>query len=154
MEKMSQVLVEFPLMLFMMFIVIRLMGNKELNQSTPIDFAFMVLLTSVGWDVTISQEYPLWFTIVLFIVLVVMIYLFDWITVRSKKAEKLIIGEPLLLIEDGEIIEKALKKERISEDELLALLRLKGFFIIEEIEQCYLEFNGDISVKPKEFKRI
>ncbi|MDN4492957.1 DUF421 domain-containing protein [Ureibacillus aquaedulcis] len=149
MEKMSEVLVEFPLVLFLMFIIFRIMGNKELNQSTPIDFAFMVLMTSVGWDVTISQDYPLWFTIILFVVLVVMIYLFDWITVRSKKAEKLIIGEPLLLIEHGEIIEKSLKKERISEDELMALLRLKGFFEIEDIEQCYLEFNGDISVKLK-----
>ncbi|QCR32451.1 DUF421 domain-containing protein [Lysinibacillus sp. SGAir0095] len=150
MEEMSQILVEFPLVLFLMFIVFRLMGSKELNQSTPIDFAFMVLLTSIGWDVTISQDFPLWFTFVLIILLVAMIYLFDLITSKSKRAEKIIIGEPLLLIEDGEIVEKALKKVRLSEDELLALLRLKGFFLLENIELCYLEFNGDISVKPKE----
>lgn len=149
MEKMTQVIVEFPLVLILMFLVFRLMGNKELNQSTPIDFAFMVLMTSIGWDVTIGQDYPLWFTIVLFAILVLMIFLFDWITSRYKKAERIIIGEPLLLIENGEIIEKALKKERISEDELQALLRLKGFFLIDEIEQCYLEFNGDISVKQR-----
>jgi uncharacterized membrane protein YcaP (DUF421 family) len=149
MEEMSQILVEFPLVLILMFVVFRLMGNKELNQSTPIDFAFMILMTSIGWDVTLTQDYPLWFTLVLIILLVVMIYLFDWITSKSKKAEKIIIGEPLLLIERGEIIEKALKKERISEVELMALLRLKGFFLLEDVELCYLEFNGDISVKQK-----
>jgi uncharacterized membrane protein YcaP (DUF421 family) len=149
MEEMSQILVEFPLVLILMFVVFRLMGNKELNQSTPIDFAFMILMTSIGWDVTLTQDYPLWFTLVLIILLVVMIYLFDWITSKSKKAEKIIIGEPLLLIERGEIIEKALKKERMSEVELMALLRLKGFFLLEDVELCYLEFNGDISVKQK-----
>ena len=87
MEEMSQILVEFPLVLFLMFIVFRLMGSKELNQSTPIDFAFMVLLTSIGWDVTISQDFPLWFTFVLIILLVAMIYLFDLITSKSKRAE-------------------------------------------------------------------
>ncbi|MFC7686315.1 DUF421 domain-containing protein [Ureibacillus sp. GCM10028918] len=145
----SQILIEFPLILIVTFFIFRLMGNKELNQSTPIDFAFMVLMTSIGWDLTITQDFPLWFTLVLIIVLVTMIYLFDLITSKSDKAEKLIIGEPLLLIENGEIIEESLKKERLAETELLALLRLKGFFSLEEIEQCYLEFNGDISVKPK-----
>jgi uncharacterized membrane protein YcaP (DUF421 family) len=149
MEEMSQILVEFPLVLILTFVVFRLMGNKELNQSTPIDFAFMILMTSIGWDVTLTQNYPLWFTLVLIILLVVMIYLFDWITSKSKKAEKIIIGEPLLLIERGEIIEKALKKERMSEVELMALLRLKGFFSLEDVELCYLEYNGDISVKQK-----
>jgi uncharacterized membrane protein YcaP (DUF421 family) len=149
MEEMSQILVEFPLVLILTFVVFRLMGNKELNQSTPIDFAFMILMTSIGWDVTLTQDYPLWFTLVLIILLVVMIYLFDWITSKSKKAEKIIIGEPLLLIERGEIIEKALKKERMSEVELMALLRLKGFFSLEDVELCYLEYNGDISVKQK-----
>lgn len=149
MDKMSQILVEFPLILIIMFIVFRFMGNKELNQSTPIDFAFMVLMTSIGWDLTLNQDYPLWFTIVLFILLVATIYLFDWITTKSKKAEKMFIGEPLLLIEHGEINKEALNKERMSEDELRALLRLKGFFVLEDVEQCYLEFNGDISVKQK-----
>lgn len=150
MDKMTQILVEFPFVLFLMFVVFRFMGNKELNQSTPIDFAFMVLMTSIGWDVTLNQDYPLWFTIVLFILLVATIYLFDWITTKSKKAEKMFIGEPLLLIEHGEIHKEALNKERMSEDELRALLRLKGFFVLEEVEQCYLEFNGDISVKQKQ----
>jgi len=150
MEEMIRILVEFPLVLCGMFVVFRIMGNKELNQATPIDFAFMVLLTSIGWDVTISQDFPFWFTFILMIFLMMMIYLFDWVTTKSKKAEKFIIGEPLLLIEQGEIIEASLKKERISKEELEALLRLKGFFSLEDIELCYLEFNGDISVKPKE----
>lgn len=149
MQEMTRILVEFPLVLICMFIVFRVMGNKELNQSTPIDFAFVVLITSIGWDVTISQDYPFWFTFILIILLMIMIYVFDWITSKSKRAEKMIIGEPLLLVEHGEVIEAALKKVRISNDELLARLRLKGFFSLEDIELCYLEYNGDISVKQK-----
>ncbi|MDI7741267.1 DUF421 domain-containing protein [Lysinibacillus fusiformis] len=149
MKEMIRILVEFPLVLICMFVVFRLMGSKELNQSTPIDFAFMVLMTSIGWDVTISQDYTFWFTFILILLLMVMIYLFDWLTSKSKKAEKIIIGEPLLLVEQGEIIEESLKKVRVSNEEVLARLRLKGFFSLEDIELCYLEYNGDISVKLK-----
>lgn len=149
MKEMILILVEFPVILICIFLIFRFMGNKELNQSTPIDFAFMVLMTSIGWDITLTQDYPFWFTLILMIMLMAIIYLFDWITSKSKKAEKIIIGEPLLLIEHGEIIEESLKKERMSEAELQARMRLKGFFSLEDIEICYLEFNGDISVKRK-----
>jgi len=149
MKEMILILVEFPVILICIFLIFRVMGNKELNQSTPIDFAFMVLMTSIGWDVTLTQDYPFWFTLILMIMLMAIIYLFDWITSKSEKAEKIIIGEPLLLIEHGEIIEEPLKKERMSKAELQARLRLKGFFSLEDIEICYLEYNGDISVKRK-----
>lgn len=149
MKEMTLIIVEFPLILICTILIFRVMGNKELNQSTPIDFAFMVLMTSIGWDVTLTQDYPFWFTLILMIMLMAIIYLFDWITSKSKKAEKIIIGEPLLLIEHGEIIEETLKKERMSKAELQARLRLKGFFSFEDIEICYLEYNGDISVKQR-----
>lgn len=149
MKDIVSIFTEFPIVLFVMFLIFRFMGNKEINQSTPLDFAFMVLLTSIAWDLTISQAQPFWVTLVLMIFLVILIYLFDWMSYKSKTAEKIIFGEPILLIKNGQIQEEALKKERLSPAELRARLRVKGFFSIDEIEACYLEYTGEISVKKK-----
>lgn len=149
MDPFEKLLITFPISLVLIFFFLRLVGNKELQQSTPIEFSFMVLLVSIGWDMTLGA-YPMLQTLIIMGLLSVLIYLFDWVTFRSKKAEKVMVGEPVVLIKNGEVDEETLTKERMSLDELKTRLRLKGVFSIEKVEICYLEFTGEISVKTKE----
>lgn len=145
--KFTHLLIEFPIVLLLMLGLFRLMGNKEFQQSTPLDFAFVVLLASITWDMTLTPDFNLWQTFLMMVILCIIIYAFDWFTTKSRKAEKLIVGEPMVLVRYGQINEPMLKKARISKAELKARLRLKGIFSLEEVEICYLEFNGEISVK-------
>lgn len=147
---MTEILIELPIALIVMILLFRFMGNKELQQSTPLEFAYMVLMASIAWDMTLNQDYPIWATYLIMVLVVIMIYTIDWITYKSRFLENFFIGEPKLIIKDGEIIVETLRKERISESELRARLRLKGIFFIQEVELCYLEFNGQLSIKKKE----
>jgi uncharacterized membrane protein YcaP (DUF421 family) len=75
-------------------------------------------------------------------------YFFDWLGFSSPWFEKLIDRSPLLLIRDGKIFSQNLRSELISEQDLLAHLRLKGVAGPEEVQQCFLEGDGHISVVP------
>jgi uncharacterized membrane protein YcaP (DUF421 family) len=75
-------------------------------------------------------------------------YFLDWLGFRSPWFEKVIERSPLLLIRDGKILSQHLRSELISEDDLRAHLRLKGVAGPEEVQQCFLEGDGHISVVP------
>lgn len=150
MKDFLNILIELPIAFLFLVIVLRVMGNKELKQATPIDFSFMVLSISIVWDMSLTPDYEVWQTCAMLVVVALMIFLIDKLTQKSHETEKILIGEPILLIENGEIKKEAMEKERMSIQELEFRLRLEGYFEIDHIELCYLEFNGEISVKKKE----
>jgi uncharacterized membrane protein YcaP (DUF421 family) len=79
-------------------------------------------------------------------------YFLDWLGFRSPWFEKVIERSPLLLIRDGKVFRQNLRSELISEQDLLAHLRLKGVAGPEEVQQCFLEGDGHISVVP--YRRV
>ncbi len=126
------------------------MGNKELQQSTPIEFACVVLLTNISWDLIISGQYSIPHMLLMMSVLVIVIYIIDWLTFKFSLSEKLFFGEPEIIVRNGKMDEDVMKKNRISHKELAAKLRAKSVFDIKEVEVAILEISGDLSVKKKE----
>lgn len=147
MNEFIELLIKLPVVLVVLFILLRIMGNKEVNQSTPIEFAYMVLMVSILWDMSLDTNWNLWQTIVTMIFLTVLMFLVDKWTHKSKKVEKFLIGEPKTIIYCGVINDVLLEEERISKNELLSRLRVKGVFDYKKVELCYLEPSGEISVK-------
>lgn len=72
---------------------------------------------------------------------------------KSRKARKILIGEPVIVIKQGKVMERQLKKLRLDMDELNHLLRGKYIFSIQDVEYAILETNGEISVLLKEGKQ-
>ena len=75
-------------------------------------------------------------------------YFLDWLGFRSPWFEKVIERSPLLLIRDGKVFSQNLRSELITEQDLLAHLRMKGLAGPDEVQQCFLEGDGHISVVP------
>lgn len=73
-------------------------------------------------------------------------YFLDWLGFRSPWFEKIIERSPLLLIQDGKILRQNLDSELMTEQDLLAQLRLKGVNDPTQVRQCRLEGDGHISV--------
>lgn len=135
--------------IIILLFLFRMMGNKELAQSTPMDFVYMVLMISIAWDTSLEPKYNILETILLMIGVSIVIYTIDVLTSKYPRIERTVVGKPKILICNGKINELLLKEERMSKNELLTKLRLKDVFDVEEVEICYLEFSGEISVKKK-----
>lgn len=76
-------------------------------------------------------------------------YALSWLSFQSPRLRRLIKPGPLIIIRNGRVIERNLRSELITEDELLGELRLQGVECIEDVWEAYLEENGRISVIEK-----
>lgn len=149
MPEFLELIIKLPFGLMFFFITVRLMGKKELAQANALDYAFAVLIASIVWDMSI-EGFEIWQIAVVCAIVGTLIFLLDWITAKNIKVEKAVIGEPILLIKDGNVIEEALEEERLSISELNARLRVLGVFDIKEVAVAYLEVSGQISILKKE----
>ncbi|WP_025027593.1 DUF421 domain-containing protein [Caldalkalibacillus mannanilyticus] len=87
--------------------------------------------------------------IVAIIGLVIAQMIASWLALKSKFMEMLIMGKPIQLIDQGRILMKGLRKARLTKNDLIQELRIKGVKSIEEVEKAYLEPGGKISMIEK-----
>lgn len=123
------------------------MGTKELAQATPIDFAFTILTTAIVGDMSLEPKFNVLDMFIVLLTIWIVVYSIGYATRKNKQLNKWIKGEPLKVIENGEILEAALQSERMTKAELAVKLRLKGVFDVKEVEIAFLETNGELSVK-------
>ena len=124
---------------------LRLLGKRQVGQMEPSEFAVMMLLANLA---TVPVE-NLDMSILYGIIPIILIYgaemLFSVLTLRSIRLRKLLCGKPVILIENGRISERNLKRTRITLDELTMHLREKGIFDLNTIKYAILETNGQVS---------
>ncbi len=85
--------------------------------------------------------------------MVLRVIYFSFISLKSIRFRHFVEGNPTVFIEEGNIIEKALKKEKISLDELLEQLRKKNIYRVSDVEFAFLDSNGELSVLLKKEKQ-
>ncbi|GAB3275506.1 DUF421 domain-containing protein [Larkinella harenae] len=76
-------------------------------------------------------------------------YMIDWMGFRSVLLKKVAEPEPVLLVKNGILMRQNMKREMITEEELVSILREKGVEHYERVKVCYLEGSGNISVIEK-----
>lgn len=79
-------------------------------------------------------------------------YLLDWLGFHSSTMQRLLRAAPILLVKDGQLQRRNLRQELITKEELMGQLREQGVEELNEVEKCYLEADGHISVITKEEK--
>lgn len=149
MQPFWELIIKMPFAILIYFVGVRLFGLKEMAQATAVEFGFAVMIVSIVWDMSVSTDFQLWQIPIVLAVMWIIIYAIDWGTSRHKRLEKIVLGEPKLLVKNGVVNTDMLEKERISIKELESKLRLQGVFDIEEVELAYVEVSGQISVKKK-----
>jgi len=133
-----------------MLLAIRLFGKKELSQLSVADLVLILLISNAVQNAMVGPDTSLWGGLAAALVLFVLNYLLKLAMYKSPKVKELIEGEPVLLIYKGNIHEKNMAKEKITTDELQAVVREHGVSRVEDVELAMLEVDGNISVLSKE----
>jgi uncharacterized membrane protein YcaP (DUF421 family) len=126
-------------------LVIRWMGHKGLGQLNMYELLILIGLGSAIGDPMIYQEMSLPHAFTSIVVVVSLFKLFDYLTMKSKRFSKITVSKPVLLAKDGHIISKGLQAARFNEEEYHSLMRLHGIRNLSEIDESYLEMNGQVS---------
>lgn len=136
-----------------LFILTRLMGYRQMSQMSMFDYINGITIGSIAAEMATSLEENFVQPLTAMIVYSLAALFLSWISTKSIKARKIIEGKPVLLLNNGKIYEKNLKKAKIDISEFLVQCRVNGYFDISKLETAILEGNGKISFLPKSAER-
>ena len=115
---------------------------------TYFDFVTAITIGTIG-ATFITVEVQGFIILLSPVILSLLVILTGYLTLKSVPARKILEGEPLVLIQNGKILENNLKNVRYNIDDLMMLLREKKVFNMDEVEFAILEPNGKLSVQKK-----
>ena len=129
-----------------LYILCRILNKKLIAQMTFFDFVAGITIGSIVASSMLMKDVP----IVIGMIGLFMFCLYSFITnvigIKSLIGRKILEGEPTCVMKDGKILEDALKKNRLSVEDLLTQLRKKGVFYVDQVESAFLETDGTISI--------
>jgi uncharacterized membrane protein YcaP (DUF421 family) len=144
-----EIVLRVLLIYLFLLVVMRLFGRKEMGRWTPMEFLGMLLLARTVGPALTGGDSSLTVAAVAALTLLGVTFFFDYLVHRSRRLEQLIEGEPELLIENGRVSERAMKREMLTEQQLVAALRREHVESPEEVSRAYIEPDGRITVIPK-----
>jgi uncharacterized membrane protein YcaP (DUF421 family) len=133
-----------------LFIAARILGKHTVSRMTIFDLIAVVTLGSVTANLAFAIEIETRYIFIVLTIFVFLIYISAFISLKSKKARKLVAGGPTVVIENGKILEHNMKKMRHTLDYLNQQLRQKDIFSLDEVQYALVENNGLLYVKKKE----
>lgn len=132
-----------------LFILSKVMGRKQVSQLNVFDYIIGISIGSIAAEMTLNNEIDFFEGVFAISIYAVFAYLITLLTNKSIIARRLLIGCPTVLIEDGKLNYKALKKSKLDLNDFLQEARIQGYFNLSEIEFAIMEANGQVSFLPK-----
>jgi uncharacterized membrane protein YcaP (DUF421 family) len=129
-----------------MMTMLRVSGKRTLSKLNVFDFVFVVACGSVLAATIISKDTTLVEGVVSLGVLIVIQVVLAKIAAYSPAAERIINGKPTLLFSNGKFIDHALKRERVTKEEVRAAIREEGVTRVEDVTGVVLENDGTLTV--------
>lgn len=144
---------EFILRAVVVYVVVlgmvRLSGKRALGQITPFDVLLIVLLGNAVQNALLGEDTSLGGGLLLAATLILLNYGVGWLTTHSRRVERLVEGEPVLIARDGKMLPSVLRRELVTQADLDAAMRQQGCLRIEDVALAFLEINGHITIVPK-----
>ncbi len=134
-------------------IVMRVMGKRQIGQLQPFELAIAIMISELAAVPMQNTGIPLINGFIPILTLLVAQIVMSFISLKSARARGIICGKPNILIENGKINEKGLRKEMYTLNDLLEQLRIQGSANIADVEYAILETNGQLSIIQKSQKR-
>jgi uncharacterized membrane protein YcaP (DUF421 family) len=127
-------------------LLLRVSGKRTLSKMNAFDLVVTVALGSTLATILLSRDTALLTGMAAFATLVALQYAIAWMSVRSALVRRLAKSEPRLLVRNGELLENAMREERVTREEVLAAIRQNGQTELPRIHALILETDGTFSV--------
>lgn len=145
----GRVLVVGPLAYLALVAILRISGKRTLTKLNAFDLVVTVALGSTLATIMLSKDVALAEGIVALALLVSLQAAITWLSVRRTWFEEIVKSEPSLLLRDGKFLSEAMRRQRVTRDEILSAIRAEGLGEPEAVAAVVLETDGSISVIPR-----
>ncbi|TVY04083.1 DUF421 domain-containing protein [Cohnella terricola] len=147
--EMTAILLRTTFMYFFVFLILRLMGKREIGKLSVFDLVISIMIAEIAVIVIETTEKSLLSAVSPILLLVLIQIGFAFLSLKSRKIRMLLDGKPSVLIRDGHLNRKEMLKQRYNLDDLLLQLREKQVAAVEDVELAVLESTGKLSVITK-----
>jgi uncharacterized membrane protein YcaP (DUF421 family) len=129
------------------------MGRKIISQMTFFDFVVAITIGAVAAVQALGKENSILGTITSMLTFTILVLITDYLHIKSLFFRKLVDAKPVMIIENGKIVDANMKRARYNLNDLMMRLREKDIFNIADVEFAVMETDGELSVLPKSDKR-
>lgn len=142
------VLIDSAVAFVYLFIISKLLGKKQIAQLEFIDYTVGISLGSIAAEMATNTETPFYYFLIAMSIFFVFAFIVALVGRKNTFLKRILKGKPATLIYDGKIVYEQLKKTKIDVNDLLSMLREKGYFDIADVAYAVFEPSGDLSVLP------
>lgn len=141
-----EILVRGSVTYLALFALLRFTFKREAGAASISTMLVIVLIADAAQNAMADDYASVTDGLLLVSVIIGCSFLLDWLSSRVRQMRTLTHPAPLLLVEDGRLLEENLRREIVTEEELWTQLRHQGVRTLDEVERAYLEGDGQVSV--------
>jgi uncharacterized membrane protein YcaP (DUF421 family) len=127
-------------------LLLRLIGRRQIGQSTPSDLVTLLLISEAVQNAMLNENSTLTGGLVAAATLLATSYAVDWLCLQSPRLERWIEGRPLVAFDSGRFRDPPLRRENITQRDLIAALRAHGLTSMTDVKMVVIEADGRVSV--------
>ena len=133
----------------LLYVLMRVIGRRELSALEPFDLILLVVLGDLVQQGLTQDDYSMTGAILAVGTIAILQVSVSWANFHFPKLRSILDGEPLVVVQDGKPIEKNLKRERVTLDDLAEEARKQNIATIDDVKWAVMETNGQISFIKK-----
>jgi uncharacterized membrane protein YcaP (DUF421 family) len=134
---------------FFIFLLTRIVGRRELSSLEPFDLILLIVMGDLVQQGITQSDYSVTGLILAAGTISLLTVAVSYVSFRFPRTRPLLEGQPLVVIQDGEVLEKNLRRERLTREELAEAARLQQISSLEDVSWAILEKSGQLSFIKK-----
>lgn len=135
-----------------LFIIAKIMGHKQMSQLDFFDYISGITIGSIAAELATELEKP-WKPFIAMIIYGMVAVFLSILMSKQPKIRKFINGTPTIIMNNGKIYRKNMKKAKMDLSEFMVMCRQEGYFNLNDIQTAVFEYNGRLTILPVSTKR-
>ncbi len=136
-----------------LFLIAKIIGHKQVAQLEFFDYITGITIGSIAAELATTLETPWWKPLISMVAFGGITVILSYLTRKLPRSRKFINGTPTIIMDNGKIYRKNMKKAKLELSEFLLLCRQEGYFNLDDIQTAVFEYNGKLSILPVSTKR-
>lgn len=148
-----RVFITAPISLTVLFLLAKLMGNKQISELNMFDYINGITIGSIAAELATGEFTDIYDGVMAMVIYSLIAIMLTFLSQKSLLLRRFITGKSIIIYDNGKFYNKNLSTAKIDINEILVMCRSKGYFNFDEIQTVILESNGQLSILPKDKNR-
>jgi uncharacterized membrane protein YcaP (DUF421 family) len=135
---------------FFIYVLMRIVGRRELSSLEPFDLILLVVLGDSVQQSLTQDDYSVTGAFIVVSTIALLQVFLSYVNFRVPRLRSIIDGEPIVIIQDGQVIEGNARRERLTLEDIAEAARLQQIASLEDVQWAVLETSGEISFIEKQ----